>query len=340
MLYFNHGLGTDFTGYEMYFNDGVDEDAFIYLALANALIHEVRPDAVTIAEDVSGMPGCASPIEEGGMGFDYRMAMGIPDYWFKLADGIKDEDWPMGYLYYVLNDHRKEEKIVSYVESHDQALVGGKTFIFTLADDAMYDAMDRASGDLRVDRAIALHKMARLATLGTSGGAYLNFMGNEFGHPEWIDFPREGNKWSYAHARRMWSLRDNGFLFYKCLGDFDEAMMKLLSRSNILDDYAPVRLLDNDGDKVLAFMRGRFIFIFNFNATRSFTDYGVMVPPGEYRRVLDTDETRFGGHSRIKAKQKFFTCPVIRGKEQVDYVKVYLPSRTAIILERIFNASK
>ena len=340
MLYRNHGLGVDFGDYGTYFGDGVDEDAFVYLALANKLIHEVRGDAVTVAEDVSGMPGCASPVEDGGLGFDFRMAMGVPDYWFKLADGTQDENWPMGYLYYVLNDHRKDEKTVSYVESHDQALVGGKTFIFTLADDAMYDAMDRASGDLRVDRATAIHKMARLATLGTSDGAYLNFMGNEFGHPEWIDFPREGNKWSYAHARRMWSLRDNGFLFYKCLGDFDEAMMKLLSRSNILDDYAPVRLLDNDGDKVLAFMRGRFIFIFNFNATQSFTDYGVMVPPGEYRRVLDTDEARFGGHSRIKAKQKFFTCPVIKGKEQVDYVKVYLPSRTAIILERIFNASK
>ena len=334
MLYRNHGLGVDFGDYGMYFGDGVDEDAFVYLALANKLIHEVRGDAVTVAEDVSGMPGCASPVEDGGLGFDFRMAMGVPDYWFKLAAGTQDENWPMGYLYYVLNDHRKDEKTVSYVESHDQALVGGKTFIFTLADDAMYDAMDRASGDLRVDRATAIHKMARLATLGTSDGAYLNFMGNEFGHPEWIDFPREGNNWSYAHARRMWRLRDNGFLFYKCLGDFDEAMMRLFAKTKVLDTHAPIRLLDNDGDKTLAFMRGRLVFVFNFNPVKSFTDYGVAVPPGAYRRILDTDEPRFGGHGRIKARQEFSTYPVIAGNQRIDYVNLYLPARSAIVLER------
>ena len=335
MLYHNHGLGVNFSNYQMYFDGNVDEDAWVYLALANKLIHEVRPDAITIAEDVSGMPGCASPLSDCGMGVDYRMAMGIPDYWFKLADEIRDEDWPMGYLYYTLTDHRKEEKVVSYVESHDQALVGGKTFIFTLADDSMYDAMDCGHNDLRVERAIALHKMARLVTLATSSGAYLNFMGNEFGHPEWIDFPREGNGWSYAHARRLWRLRDNVFLRYKRLGDFDEKMIHLLKKSKVLDNYSPIRLVDNDGDKVLAFMRGRLVFIFNFNHTKSFTDYGIFVPPGKYRRIFDTDEKEFDGQGRIKKRQTFFSYPVIEGDQQKDFINVYLPSRCALVLERV-----
>ena len=335
MLYLHHGLGTDFTGYGQYFDWAVDEDAWTYLALANRVIHEVRPDAITIAEDVSGMPGCAAPLEEGGLGFDFRMAMGIPDYWFKLVKDIRDEDWSVGHLYYKLTDKRADERVVSYVESHDQALVGGKSLIFELIDAAMYTGMDRESGDLTVQRGVALHKMARLATFAASGGAYLNFMGNEFGHPEWIDFPREGNGWSYKHARRMWSLRDNGFLYYKCLGDFDETMVNTIADSGVLDRYAPVRLLDNIPDKILAFMRGDFIFVFNFNSQTSFTDYGVMVPPGSYKVVFTTDEKRFGGQDRISLDQEFFSESYVKGVNQIDQIKMYLPSRTALVLRRV-----
>lgn len=335
MLYLHHGLGTDFASYGQYFDWSVDEDAWTYLALANEVIHAVRPDAITIAEDVSGMPGCAQPLREGGLGFDFRMAMGVPDYWFKLAKDIRDEDWQVGYLYYKLTDKRADEKVVSYVESHDQALVGGKSFIFEMIDSHMYTGMDRESGDLAVQRGAALHMMARLATFAASGGAYLNFMGNEFGHPEWIDFPREGNGWSYAHARRLWSLRDNGYLFYKCLGDFDETMVNEIRRRKVLDTHSPIRLLDDNPDHVLAFMRGRLVFVFNFHPSQSYTDYGVMTPPGRYKLLFNTDEKRFGGQNRIASGQEFFTTSYIKNANQIDQVKLYLPARTALVLERM-----
>ena len=334
MLYYDHGLGDDFTHYGMYFNGSMDDDAWCYLALANRVIHEAKPSAITIAEDVSGMPGCAAPLDDCGMGFDYRMAMGEPDYWFKLAEKVRDEDWNMHGLFHELTNKRVEERVVSYVESHDQALVGGKTFFFQLVDKAIYWGMGRDQHDLAIERGVALHKMARLATFACSGGAYLNFMGNEFGHPEWIDFPRAENGWSYHHARRQWSLRDDPKLLFQALGDFDAAMIDLVTRKKALHGTTPVLLTANDGDKVLAFWRGGLVFVFNFNAARSFTDYGVMVPHGAYRRVLDTDETRFGGQNRIAARQTFVSEPVVQDHELVEYVKLYLPARTALVLKR------
>ncbi|MBQ4198846.1 MAG: alpha amylase C-terminal domain-containing protein [Kiritimatiellae bacterium] len=333
MLYLDHGLGTDFTGYSQYFDGNVDDDAWCYLALANRVIHEVRPGAITVAEDVSGMPGCAAPPSDCGMGFDYRMAMGEPDYWFRLAEKVRDEDWNMHGLFHALTDKRAEEKVVSYVESHDQALVGGKTFFFQLVDKAVYWGMGVGQHGLEIDRGVALHKMARLATFACSGGAYLNFMGNEFGHPEWIDFPRAENGWDFSHARRQWSLRDDPALRFKCLGDFDAAMMRVLSARHALRGTEPVPLAVNDADQTLAFWRGGMVFVFNFSASRSYADYSVLTPPGRYRLVLDTDEARFGGQGRIAAGQTFFSESSVRGSERVDCVKLYLPARTAVVLE-------
>ena len=119
----------------------MDEDALTYLALANKLIHDVRPDAVTIAEDISGMPGLAVPISSGGVGFDYRFAMGVPDNWIRLVKDTPDEKWHMGNLWYELTNRRRDEKTISYTESHDQALVGDKTIIFRLIDADIYDHM-------------------------------------------------------------------------------------------------------------------------------------------------------------------------------------------------------
>ena len=336
MLYWDHGLGRDFTGYADYFDGSMDDDAWAYLALANRVIHEVNPRAITIAEDVSGMPGCAAPLKDCGMGFDYRMAMGIPDFWFKLAEKVRDEDWSMHGIWHQLTDRRREEKVVSYVESHDQALVGGKTFFFQLADSAVYYGMGRDQHGLEIDRAVALHKMARLATIALAGPAYLNFMGNEFGHPEWIDFPRAENGWSYDHARRQWSLRDDPSLRFKALGDFDAAMTKLLGPAR---RHEPVPLVRNDADHVLAFWRDGLVFAFNFDATRSFTDYGVQVPPGDgaYKLVLDTDETRFGGQGRIAAGQNFFAEDVLADDECIRQIKLYLPARTALVLRALTN---
>jgi len=281
------------------------------------------------------MPGCAAPLKNGGMGFDYRMAMGEPDYWFKLADEVVDEDWSMHGLYHALTDHRRDEKVVSYVESHDQALVGGKTFFFQLVDKEVYFGMRKDQQNLAVERGIALHKMARLATFALNGGAYLNFMGNEFGHPEWIDFPREGNGFSYSHARRQWSLRTDQDLRFKALGDWDAEMLRSLSGGCCFAED-PIPLVRNDSDHVLAFYRGGYVFAFNFDPERSYSDYGVLVPPGGmYRLLLDSDEVRFSGNGRIAAGQEFWAENVEQGDEIVQQIKLYLPARTALVLKRV-----
>jgi len=334
MLYLHHGLGVDFVDYSQYFDMTVDEDAWVYCCMANRLIHELRPDAITIAEDVSGMPGLAAPVEHMGAGFNARMAMGVPECWFKLVRDIKDEDWSIGYLWHELTNCRPDELTINYVESHDQALVGGKTLFFELVDDAIYNSMARCIENIGIERGIALHKLARLATLGTCGCGYLNFMGNEFGHPEWIDFPREGNGASYKYARRQWSLRDNEELFYWCLAEFDEAIINLMKKHKALKGSLPRRLYVNDHDKILVFERGGLIFAFNFHSCRSVADYSIVVPPGEYQLLLDSDHKDFGGLGRIESHQNFTLMNDMRDAECCNIIKVYLPCRTAMVIKR------
>lgn len=334
MLYYDHGLSRNFTSYAMYYDGGQDEDAITYIALANKLIHQVNPYAVTIAEEMSGMPGLAAPFEEGGYGFDYRMAMGVPDYWIKIIKELPDEKWDVSQLYYELTSKRKEEKTVSYAESHDQALVGDKTIVFRLMDKEMYFFMNKSSQNLVVDRGIALHKMIRLVTLAAAGGAYLNFMGNEFGHPEWIDFPREGNNWSYKYARRQWSLVDDTNLKYHLLGDFDHDMILLFKENDILAQENCYLYLDNRGDQVLAFSRKGFLFVFNFNPFKSFSDYGIRVEGGKYKTVLNTDNLKYGGFGNIDESVIHYTQRM--GKVSApDYLKLYLPSRTGMVLKHL-----
>lgn len=332
MLYHDHGFGAGFGGYDDYFHGRTDEDAVTYLTLATRLMDEFKPHSIAIAEDVSGMPGLCAPREQGGCGFHYRLAMGVPDTWFKLAEEIRDEDWHMGWLWGELTNRRPDERIISYVESHDQAMVGGKSFLFALADDAMYHAMQFGSSDLRIDRAIAVHKMARLATLGAAGHGYLNFMGNEFGHPEWIDFPREGNQWSYAYARRQWSLRDREDLRYKGLGDFDGALMALMRAPKWFD--APARhVCDHSGDKTLVWQRGDLLFVMNFHGQQSLTDWPIWVEHGVWQLILDTDAAAFGGHDRVATGQRF---TVANEHEGHGSLRVYLPSRTGLVLRKVF----
>lgn len=330
MMYLHHGLGKTFTGYDDYFGGDVDEDALTYLALANRVIHEVRPDALTVAEDVSGMPGLAAPASGGGIGFDCRMAMGVTDMWFKLFD-LPDQDWNMFYLFHELTNRRRDERSISYVESHDQAIVGGKTAIFRLADAAMYDAMHAGSQNLAVDRAIALHKMTRLATAAAAGHGYLNFMGNEFGHPEWIDFPREGNGWSLQHARRQWSLADEPGLRYHFLRDFDRAMLEMLNRNPEFFRRRVQTVRIDDCGKVLIFERDDCYFCFNFHPENSYFDYGFEVLPGEFETVLDSDAPEFGGFSRRAPEQRYWS----RQGQSGAFITLYLPSRTALVLKRI-----
>ncbi|MBP5639820.1 MAG: alpha amylase C-terminal domain-containing protein [Victivallales bacterium] len=332
MLYLDHGLSRSFNGYDDYFSSNVDMDAIAYLAMANKAIHALRPGAWTIAEDVSGMPGLCSAITEGGCGFDFRLAMGVTDFWFKLADGMKDENWPMGTLWYELTNRRADERCISYVECHDQALVGGKSFAFTLMDADMYDKMHVSSQSLRVERGIALHKMARLLTLATAGHGYLNFMGNEFGHPEWIDFPREGNGWSYAHARRLWHLRDDGQLRFKGLGDFDQAMMALFHLTPDVFRRCPQLVECDEMRKIIVFERGGLYFAFNFHPTMPQPKLPVMVTPGIYEPYLDSDDVSFGGHGLIGKGWKTKATPIISNDCENWLIYVNLPPQTAVVM--------
>ena len=335
MLYWDHGLGKDFGNYNLYFDCGVDENAVIYLALANILVHEIDPCAITIAEDVSGMAGLAAPLECGGVGFDFRMAMGVADHWIKWIKEKRDEDWSMGEIWWELTNKRCDEKTVSYAECHDQALVGDKTIIFRLCDKEMYFSMNKDSQNMTVDRGVALHKMIRLVTAATAGDGYLTFMGNEFGHPEWIDFPREGNGWSYKYARRQWSLSDNSLLRYQGLRDFDREMVRYMKKAGVLEE--PARLLVADEQKkILIFRRKNSIFAFNFHPSLSVADYGFAAPAGEYRTVFCSDEGRFGGFDRIDCSKSHLTLheKSPNGDQSLDdTMYLYLPSRCAICLE-------
>jgi 1,4-alpha-glucan branching enzyme len=334
MLYLHHGLGEAFTSYDQYFDSTVDEEALVYLTLANRLIHDLRPDAVTIAEDISGMPGLAVPLDQGGIGFDFRFAMGVPDYWIRLTKDTADEDWPMGHLWFELTNRRREEMTISYAESHDQALVGDQTLIFRLIGADMYDHMHVGRQNLRVDRGMALHKLIRLATLATAGSGYLNFMGNEFGHPEWIDFPRAGNNWSYHYARRQWHLLDDPTLRYRFLAAFDREMIRLARHARLLEETEPRHLYDHAGDKILAFTRADLLFVFNFHPTRSFVDYHLPAPAGKYRLVLDSDAPDFGGHGRLAPHQEHFSLEITRGGVKQQVLSLYLPNRAALVLRR------
>ena len=325
MLYYNHGLEQAFTSYDDYFGDNIDQSAMVYLNLANELVHDVNPEAITIAEDMSGMPGLAAPIKDGGIGFDYRFNMGAPDLWIKMLKDQRDEDWHMGNLFHQLTSHRAEERTINYAESHDQALVGDKTILFRLLDKAMYDSMSKDSQSLLVDRGIALHKMIRLITASTNAGGYLNFMGNEFGHPEWIDFPREGNKWSFKYARRQWHLVDDDNLRYCDLNKFDKAMISLVSHMN-LTDFSYIRT--DETRKIISYIRDDKLFVYNFSHN-SYTDCQVASPCRDYRIVLSTDGPEFGGFNRVDTKMTY------RGNQGKDtgYVSLYLPARTALVLE-------
>lgn len=324
MLYWDHGLGKDFIGYDNYFNAGVDENAVTYLALAAMLVKEIDPDGITIAEDMSGMAGLAAPFEAGGLGFEFRMAMGVADHWIKWLKEKTDDQWSMGEIWWELTNKREDEKTISYAECHDQALVGDKTLIFRLIDKEMYTSMNIDSQSLVVDRGIALHKMIRLVTIATAGDGYLTFMGNEFGHPEWIDFPRAGNGWSYKYARRQWSLCKPDYLRYKYLMNFDSDMIHLFRKENLLA-YKPELIRADEEKKVLIFRRKNYIFALDFNPSESFTGYAVEAPEGDWELELDSDEKRYDGFSRLAEGEVHHSDTGIT---------MYLPSRCALVFRR------
>ena len=332
MLYHDHGLGTDFNTNDKYFSFNTHTEAITYLQLANELIHQVNPAAITIAEDMSGMPGMCLPISDGGIGFDYRLAMGLPDMWVRTVKEKKDEFWDIFKMWCEMCMRRPGEGTVAYVESHDQALVGDKTMIFRLADAAMYTDMEKTTHNPVIDRAIALHKMIRLFTMAGGGEAYLNFMGNEFGHPEWIDFPREGNGWSFHYCRRQWSLRDNPKLKYEWLGQFDEDMVHLAKEANLFAQrMGNLRLIDSTR-QVIVFYRSGLLFALNFSPCNSYTDVEISLPDiADYEVAMCSDDAKYGGNDLV-AHMKY---PAQVDKEGNSTIKLYLPARTAVVLKEL-----
>ena len=333
MLYKDHGLGRNFVSYDDYFSDNVDEDAYAYLGLANELLKLCRPQALSIAEDVSGMPGLGASREEGGAGFDFRLAMGVSDHWFFLLDRL-EQKWNMARLWHELSNRRQDERSISYVECHDQSLVGGQTFLFRCLGERMYDSMHLDSESTVVDRGLALHKLARLATLASAGHGYLNFMGNEFGHPEWIDFPREGNDWSLHYARRRWELAENPNLRFMQLLNFEKAMLKIVNKQADFFHRRTQLLKIDEERQLLIFERADLVFAFNFHAQQSCADYCFSVRPGSYKLLLDSDRKQFGGWQRIEEGQTFFSKPEVMRGGMENRLSVYLPSGCALVLEK------
>jgi 1,4-alpha-glucan branching enzyme len=327
MLYLHHG-NTSFDHYDKYFYD-VDWNAVSYLQLANDIIHEFKKNSISIAEDVSGMPGLSRHIEEGGLGFDFRLAMGLPDFWIKTLKEKSDEEWDIQEVWHTVNNRRYKEKTIAYAESHDQALVGDKTLAFWLMDKEMYYHMQVHDHSLVVDRGIALHKMIRLITISVGGEGYLNFIGNEFGHPEWVDFPREGNNWSYHYARRLWSLADNKDLKYQYLANWDKAMINTIKENKILSSDPANQINMDSQNKVIVYEKNNLIFIFNFSIGNSVFDYKFWVPQkGTYRIILNSDKNEFGGFSRIDDSIEYFT-------DEDQRLSIYLTNRTALVMKKV-----
>ncbi|TFK22327.1 1,4-alpha-glucan branching enzyme [Coprinopsis marcescibilis] len=337
MMYKHHGIGTGFSGgYHEYFGDGADEEGIVYLMLANDAMHSLYPNSITIAEDVSGMPLLSLPVDQGGIGFDYRLSMAVPDMWIKLLKHTGDDQWDIANIVFTLINRRHGEKSIGYAESHDQALVGDKTLAFWLMDKEMYTNMSDLSPLTPViSRGIALHKLIRLVTHSLGGEGYLNFIGNEFGHPEWLDFPREGNGNSFHYARRQWNVVDDPVLRYRYLNNFDRAMNRAAGKYKWLDSAQAYVSLKNEADKVLVFERAGLLFVFNFHPTNSYTDYRVGVEaPGEYKIILSTDEKSFGGFDNIDTNVSFFTTPM-EWNNRKNFTQVYIPTRTAIVLAKV-----
>lgn len=331
MLYNDHGLGTAFTDYSKYFSMNTNTEAVTYLQLANEMIRQVNPNAITIAEDTSALPGLCLPIDQDGLGFDYRLAMGEPDMWIKILKERRDEDWDLWNIWSELTGRRPKEKVIGYCESHDQALVGDKTIMFRLCDKEMYWGMAIDKQNMVIDRGMALHKLIRLLTMSLGGEGYLTFMGNEFGHPEWIDFPREGNGWSYHYCRRQWSLADSPTLKYQYLNAFEKAMVALSKSVQVFTGKSK-NLWTHQTDKVLAYQRGHGIFAFNFHPTRSYQSYFLPVSEeGAYKVILSSDDAQFGGQGRIA----FQTYQAQRQSDGRIGFRVYLPSRTALVLKKM-----
>lgn len=329
MIYLDHGFGDDFSHVGRCFytaagSNRVDQDGVLYLELANTLVHELRPQSLTIAEEFSGMPGMTSPPSEGGLGFDHRFAMGIPDFWGKF---IK-EGRSVGMLWYEMTNRRRYERTISYVACHDQCINGKDAMIWRLIGDEMYTQMSCLRDSWNTSRGLALYKLMRLVTLATAAHGYLSFMGDEFGHPEWID--------GEAYAHRQWHLAERDDLRYADLAAFDRDCLREIVGRHLEQFRTQVRLRHLDEDsRTLAFERDRLLFVFNFHELHSQPALELWVTPGKYVEMLSSDEPRYSGHGNMVLADppvEHFSDPHSGSTEQ--RIGVYLPPLTALTLLR------
>ena len=335
MLYWHHGVGVSFLGNcSEYFSPATNVDACVYLMLANELAHALLPGAVTVAEDVSGMPTLCRPVAGGGLGFDYRLAMGVPDLWARLG-GASDDAWRAPDVVAALTNRRRGEAAIAYVESHDQAMVGGATLAWRLMGTEMYDGMSALRPPSpTVARGCALHKVARLMTFVLGGQGYLTFMGNEFGHPEWIDFPRHGNDWSHAYARRQWALSDAHDLRYAQLAAWDKAVMDLDATWGVLASAEP-EVARAVGSVAVA-VRAGLVCVFNLGP-EALEGEAVGVPgPGTYAAVLDSEAPAFGGGGGGGGGAAVEVAAHAAPADGLAHsVLICLPARSAVVFRRI-----
>ena len=333
ILYKHHGINFGFTGhYDEYFNqNNLNFDAVAYLMVANLLAKNIYSDVILIAEDVSGFPGLCRSHEDGGIGFNYRLAMAIPDMWIKYLKEFKDEDWDVEHIAHQLTNRRWKEKCICYAESHDQALVGDKTISMWLFNEQVYTHMSIFNEEtLIIFRGMALHKMIRLVTFSLGGEGYLNFMGNEFGHPEWVDFPREGNNWSYHHCRRRWDLAKNDDLRYKFLLAFDKKMLKLDQEYGLLSaTYQYIRTKDNSS-KILVYERDNLLFVFNWHPNNCYEGQHIYVKSSRKVSVIfSTEDGNLGGHMRVA----HMDYDVERVDDFCGRFRMFLPNRSATVFK-------
>ena len=344
MLYTHHGIDYVFTGnYQEYFGEFFNEESSVYLMLANSLIHKINPEALTIAEDFSGMPGLCRPIEEGGYGFDYKLNMKICDKWKHFLMNLKDEEWNMGDIVYTLTNRRYNEKHISYCESHDQSFIGNYSLSSLLFSSERFWNMSINSPEtIVIGRGIALHKMIRLLSFALGGEGYLSFMGNEFGCPDSLDFPKKGNRFSYSHCRRRWDLCDNKELRYQFLYNWEIIMNLLEEIFNFIGSKEEYISTKHEDDKVIVFEKGVLLFVFNFHPVKSFEGYQIGTKWGsKHKIILDSDEERFMGKGRLKAgHDNLFPCIKKVFHNRPYNMKVYLPSRTCMVLIAEENIKK
>ncbi|KAG8075748.1 hypothetical protein GUJ93_ZPchr0006g43795 [Zizania palustris] len=330
MLYTHNGFST-FTGaMEEYCNQYVDKDALIYLILANEMLHELHPDIITIAEDATFYPGLCEPTTQGGLGFDYWVNLSIPEMWLWHLENVPGQEWSMNKIMKVLIS--KNCNMLSYVENHNQSISGRKSFAEIILHKEK--CSNNSVSDDGIFRACSLLKIIKLLTFSTSGGAYLNFIGNEFAHPKRIEFPMSGNDYSFGLANRQWELLEKGV--HKHIFNFDKDLMSLDGKERLILRGSPNIHHCDDTSMFISFTRGPFLFVFNFNPDATSGLYSVGVDEaGEYQLILNTDETKYGGRGELKSNQYMKRTSDNRVGGCRNSLELALPSRSAHVYKLV-----